>query len=411
MLGREELRETVLSYEELIRKENPIEREILPELEKSLKFEEVSVIAGVRRSGKTFVLYSLAKKYGGVYINFEDERLINFDYSDFEKLLSIINEKKEKILYLDEVQNVKGWEKFASRINRRVKVFVSGSNSKLLCSEFSTALTGRTITYIIRPLAFREFLLFRKIKTSDRDELRSQLEKYIDLGGFPRVVLTNQKRLAAEYFNRILYRDIIPRFSIKKPDSLHKLAVFLISNVGSRFSYRKLKDYCGLDHESTVKGYIFYLTQAFLLDVVNKYSPSLRIQEANPKKVYAVDTAFSTILPSSTVDRTRLFENIIYNELKSYQRYNIFYEQKKREVDFLLADNMRPVAGINASYEINDKKTFARETEGLVSLKKGIKKFLITLYPPSFEIESGITYLSAIDFLLKKSLFNSQLSR
>ncbi len=406
MTSRERIKEIVEYYEEEIRRAEIKKRKIMQAIKKTLDMEEITAIAGVRRAGKTYLMYWIAKTYEGTYLNFEDERLSDFKVEDFEKLFSVVLEKKNKILLLDEVQNVKTWEKFAARIQKRMKIFVSGSNSSFLSSEFSSILTGRTITLNVSPLSFQEYLDFKNIKNRNKEMLRAETEKYINIGGFPRIVLTENKKLIHEYFNRIIYRDIIPRFSIKKPNAIYRLAVYLLSNLGKKFSYRKLKAVCELKHETTIKDYVSYLEKAFLINVVKKYDHSLKKQEIMPKKVYAVDTAFSDIGKTHKMDRTRFLENLIYNELKKRYPYaDISYEEKKKEVDFILAENFKPIAGINVAYEITDEKTFEREMAGLMELKKGIKKVLITLYTPKFEIPNGIKYLNAVDFLLGKNIY------
>jgi len=404
MTTRERIKEICEELSHDIENSDVKHRGVTDEIEKTMDMEEVTAAAGVRRAGKTYVMYELIKKHGGVYINFEDERLIDFSLSDFEKLYSIALEAKSEFLYLDEVQNIRGWEKFAARAQKKMKLFVSGSNSSFLGSEFSSVLTGRTMTFHVYPLSFKEFLDFRDSTAKTKDELRAEFERYLELGGFPRIVLSGQKSLALEYFNRIIYRDIIPRFRIKKPDSIHRLAVYLLSNVGMKFSYRKVKEYCNLKHESTVKLYTSYLEQAFLLNTLNKFDPSLKHQEASPKKVYAVDTAFSEVAGPFTADKTRLFENVVFGELRRRMPDNgIFYAEKKGEVDFLVSKSANPLTAINVSYAINDSKTFERELRGLAEMKSGIKKVLITLYPPAFDIPKGITYIDASDFFLGKS--------
>jgi predicted AAA+ superfamily ATPase len=357
----------------------------------------------VRRAGKTYILYELVKKHGGTYINFEDERLADFTVADLDKLYSIALEEKSEFLFLDEVQNIRGWERFASRVQKKIKLFVSGSNSGFLSSEFSSSLTGRTMTFRVYPLSFREFLSFTDSMAKTKDELRTELEHYLDLGGFPRIVATAEKRLAQEYFDRIIYRDVIPRFRIKKPEAIHRLALYLLSNVGMRFSYRRLKEYCGLKHESTVKEYVNYLKQAFLLDSMNKFDPSLKNQEASPKKAYAVDTVFPSVVSSVRPDKTRLFENVVFNELiRLEEGRTVYYADKKGEIDFLVCSGTKPAIGMNVAYEINNQKTLEREVQPLNSLRTGIRRILLTLYPPPTDVPKGVEYADATDFFMGK---------
>ncbi len=279
-------------------------RSITKKLDKSMQMKEITVLSGVRRSGKTYLMYHLARKFNGIYINFEDERLMRFDASDFDKLYNLVGNRP---LLLDEVQNVYGWEKFAHRIHNRTKVVVSGSNSKLLSSEFTTILTGRTITFDIYPLDYSEFLNFRELNPSIQT-----FEKYIDLGGFPRIVETGETNLIREYFNMIIYKDILPRFNIKYGEALKDLSIYLLSNIGKPFSYRSLTNIVGIKHEMTIKEYIKHLESTYLMYSIQKYHPSFKTREISPKKIYAVDPLFSRIGISDLSVRTRLLENIIY---------------------------------------------------------------------------------------------------
>ncbi len=367
-------------------------RQIFKEVEKAMELKEVTVLSGVRRAGKTYIMYHLARKFDGVYVNFEDERLMQFDLSDFDKLYNLSGRKP---LLLDEVHNVKGWEKFVRRVHNKTKVVVSGSNSQLLSSEYATVLTGRTITFDVFPLTYSEFLEFKEVSPSIHS-----FERYMDLGGFPRIVETERQEFIREYFNMIIYKDVLPRFSIKYGEFLKDLAVYLLSNIGKPFTYRSLTKVVGIKHEMTVKEYIKHLESSYLLYTIQKYHPSFRIREAAPKKVYAVDSAFAKIgIPDISL-RSRLLENIVYIHLmQQFGRENVFYSVKEHEVDFLITKNLKPKIAFNVSYSITDSKTLKREIKGLLELRKGIRRYLITLYPLDFDLPEEIEHIPAVDFL------------
>ena len=191
MTSKDTIVDVVEYWNEEIGRSDVIKRDLMDDLMRSSKMEEVTVLKGVRRSGKTFMLFGLMKKIGGTYINFEDERLMDFSVEDFEKLFDIAMKNNKKTLYLDEVQEVEGWEKFAHRVHRKLKIFVTGSNSKLLSSDFSRSLVGRTKSMISKPLNYNEFLRFRKLPNK-----RESFLEYKDIGGFPRIVLTADRALA-----------------------------------------------------------------------------------------------------------------------------------------------------------------------------------------------------------------------
>lgn len=346
-------------------------------IEKTLSYEEVTVIKGVRRSGKTFTLYELFQKHGGVYINFEDDRLYDFSIEDFEKVMDIIKENDHNILYLDEVQEVSGWEKYAHRIHRKIKILVTGSNSKLLSSEFSKSLVGRTKSYSIYPLSYQEFLRFKKMRRS-----RNSLSDYMKTGGFPRIVLTNDSSLASEYFERIIYRDILGREKLMYPEAMKTLALYLISNIGKEFSYRSLKNVCGIKHENTIKDYIGMLKDAYLIHVINRFHPSLKVQESYGKKTYAIDPSFAHLGKRGSPDIGRILENMVFLHFLR-KGYDIYFGKNKKEVDFIICKGLKPQKIMNVTYEAEKKGTKERELTSLSHFQKeiGVEAEMISMYP------------------------------
>jgi predicted AAA+ superfamily ATPase len=396
MTSKDIIEDVVEYWSEEIEHSNVIQRDLMGDLLRSSKMEEVTVLKGVRRSGKTFMLFGLMKKIGGTYINFEDERLTNFSVEDFEKLFDIAIKKDKKILYLDEVQEVKGWEKFAHRIHRKLKLFVTGSNSKLLSSDFSKSLVGRTKSMISKPLNYNEFLRFKKLPNK-----RESFLEYMDIGGFPRVVLTGDKDLAREYYDRIIYRDIIAKSNIRNPEALKNISNYLLSNIGKEFSYRSLKQISGLNHETTVREYVDLLQDGFLLKILKGYSPSLKKQEGYSKKIYSVDPAFIHLGKRPEKDSGRLFENIVYNNIQN--RADIYFWKNTYEVDFILCSGLKPNSAINTTYEATEESTLSREIEGLkkISKKLEIPSFLVSVYPIKGLTES-VEHRIAHRFLIEK---------
>jgi hypothetical protein len=374
MIAKEVLEDIVESWRDDIMKEKVIQRDAMPRIEASLGNEEVSVIKGVRRAGKTFILYHLMQKHGGTYLNFEDERLHGFDMADFDKILDMVD---EPILYLDELQHVHGWEKFAHRVHRKVKLFVTGSNSKLLSSDYATSLVGRTKGFDIYPLSFGEYLRF----TGKRKDRRSFLS-YMETGGFPRVVITGDVSLASEYLDRIIYRDIIGKENIKSPEALRALARYILSNVGKEFSYRTLKSVSGLGHENTVRDYLGLLREAYLIDMINRYDPSLKVQESYGKKAYAMDPAFISLGKRMGTDIGRVLENTVFLHLKR-NGHDIYYGKNGKEADFIICDGLKPVKILNVCFEAREEGTLHREIESLNYFREklNVQSELISVYP------------------------------
>jgi len=393
MVSKDVLLDIIEDWSEEISRENVIHRDLTNEIEKTLGYEEVTVIKGVRRAGKTFTLYELFQKHGGIYINFEDERLYDFTFEDFEKIMDLVNQKKANTLYLDEVQEVTGWEKFAHRSHRKIKIVVTGSNSRLLASEFSKSLVGRTKSYSIYPLSFSEFLRFKKLRRS-----RNSLSEYMKSGGFPRIVLTGDSTLAREYFDRIIYRDILGREKVMYPEAVKTLALYLLSNIGKEFSYRSLKTVSGLKHENTVKDYIGMLKEAFLVQVVNRYHSSLKVQESYGKKLYSIDPSFIHLGKRGSPDFGRILENIVFlNIMRKGQ--DIYFGKNRKEVDFIICSGLKPERIVNVTYEAETEDTKEREIASLMHFQKemGIKGEMVSMYP--FKVPRDIELHLAHRFL------------
>ncbi len=363
-----EIKEIIEEQNEEALKSKLVEREVEKDIGKWMKGEEVIVLTGVRRVGKTSIMFNLLKKYGGVYVNFEDERFFDFSLKDFEKLERITKGN----IYLDEIQNIKGWERFVRRIHKKRKVVVSGSNASLLESDFASSLTGRTITFRVYPLSYREFLNFKSLKVG-----RSSFIKYLELGGFPAVVLKEEKRLLKEYFSAILYRDIKGL-----NERIERLAFYFLSNVGKPFSYRSLRDFLGVKHEETVRRYVKTLEKAFLINVIHKYDLSLKKRESYEKKVYAVDHGLASLFPRIK-DIGRLLENSLLINLLAKGR-DVYFYKNKGEVDFLVCEGLRVKAALNICYEVNDSN-LNREIKPLKEWEKKVPSKLLYLYKETKE--------------------------
>ena len=396
MISLSVLEDIVEEYARLIKGETVIHRDLAHEVGKSLEYEEITVVKGVRRAGKTFLLYELFQKYGGLYINFEDERLYDFAIEDFEKLHDLALRRDAEILFLDEVQEVQGWEKYAHRVHRRIKLVVTGSNSSLLGSDYSSALVGRTKSYSVFPLSYNEFLRFRNLENE-----RNSLLEYMGTGGFPRIVLTGDKELAREYLDSIIYKDLVGRHNIRNPQALRNLIIYLLSNIGKEFSYRSLKTVSGLKHDQTVKEYIGLLEDVFLLDTIMRYSPSLKKQATYGKKVYAVDPAFIHVGKREDADHGRILENVIFLHLKRVE-YDLYYGMNGKEVDFVIAKGLKPLKITNVTYMAENERTREREVSSLKYFMDtmNVPAEMVSLYP--FEVPENITYHLAHRYLTSK---------
>lgn len=397
---------------------NPIAREAIFEefFGKISHIGEAVVITGARRSGKSFLLKLIWQKIredqniaenNFFCFNFEDERLLKFRAGDFDLLMESFEQvipvdKRQKIyLFFDEIQAVKGWEKFINRILRqeRFKIFITGSNATLLSKEIDSALTGRTYPINLFPLSFREVAAYksgRLPKGADlyRAETQSELKKiffeYMENGGFPEVVLQNFRPVLQEYLKSIIYRDVVLRYRIKQEANLREIVAFAISNIGSVFSLERIARMAKMKNLTTVKNYLSYLENSFLFYRAAKYSHSLKTQIYNPDKFYAVDVGFyNEVAFSGTANRGRILENLVFMELK--RKYgDVYYFQGKRECDFLVKSKNRLILAAQATIFL-DESNREREVGGLLEAmdEYGIKNGLILVENGRETIKEG----------------------
>ena len=364
-----------------------VEREILNQLKKTIIAPQVTVITGLRRVGKSTLLAQIAKKYlkeGYFYVNFEDERLLNFQVQDFdslhETLISLFGEKK--IFLFDEIQNVPEWERFVRRLHDQgYKFIVTGSNASLLSQELGTRLTGRSIRIDLFPFSFSEFLSFKKQKIPTFDILTTKqrggflhlTNQYIASGGIPDALKYQELKIHQTLYNDVLYRDIATRYKLENVKSLKELAFYLVSNTSTLVSFNKLKELLKLGSVNTVKSYIDYLENSWLFFVVNKFAYSVKEQQIAAKKIYCIDTGLvSSVGFSFSENKGKLMENIVYLQLKrKYQDIYYFKTAEDYEVDFFVPkENIL----IQVSQNFDSPETQRREIRALVATKKELNK-------------------------------------
>lgn len=343
-----------------------------------LQTRQVVVITGVRRCGKSSLLYLLKQQLklqdeACCYFNFDDERIMHeTTLPEQIYLLHLELYQTEPIFFFDEVQNIPGWERFVNRMyEKRCKLFVTGSNAKLLSSEVASSLTGRNKTLSLFPFSFGEFLSFKGqsyapgSRTSEEISLlQSDVEQYMQLGGFPTVIQENDLTWINQYFQDILYRDIVARYRITQVAELRQMALFLASNVGKLFSYSTLQRLSGLKSTQSVKSYVDYLEQSYLFVYLRKFDYSVKKQIMSSRKVYAIDPAFCNHLGFRfSENQGRVLENIVYLQLLRHGK-QVYYYQGKRECDFVIQQGLKVVKAIQVVYALTESN-FRREIEGL----------------------------------------------
>ena len=385
-----------------------IHRDIPLEQNASLTPPKIIVITGFRRVGKTYLLFSLVEKLAArlnreevVYFNFEDERITPQTEFLSSLLPTLQQEATNEItfLFLDEIQNIPLWDKWVRRIydTTKIRLFITGSNSKLSSRELPTALRGRALEIRVYPLSFTEFLRFKKITINHKALLHSPseqamaikaLREYLMYGGLPEVVLAPEEKkreIIQSYYQTVVQRDIIERYSVKNEEGLRALLRLLLN--ATIYTTSKLHNTLkstGLGiGKATLQNYITYLETAYFLYSVPYFSYSVKDQLQYPRKIYVVDNAFLTALSTQfSKNHGRLYENLVFAELvRRHGKENIFYwkDYSGREVDFLIKQNEKVSALINVCYDLNDMETKEREIAGLQKAmeKFGIKQGLI----------------------------------
>ena len=366
-----------------------------------LKSNFIEVITGVRRSGKSTIFDILIEDFIQklkiqpkeiLTINFDNPNFIPF-YQNVQKLdevidtAEILTQSKIKYLFLDEIQNIELWEKWVkAKYDQKIfkKIFITGSNSKLLESQYISRLSGRYFSHFNQPFSFQEFLKFHGQdyykKYADNFLIKNKLialfSKYLKQGGFPEAVICNDQDILKTYYQTILLKDVIDNNKIRNSFNLKQIAYFLITNATCFFSYNNIAKNLKI-HENTVKEYIEYLKQSYLFDELKKYDFSLKKQNANKRKIYCADNGLiNQIGFNFSKNNGRYLENLVFTELKRKKKER-FYHSNKYECDFVIKEGLKIKEAIQVCYELNSKNQ-NRELNGLreamtaYKLKKGI---------------------------------------
>ena len=373
------------------------------------KSKEAIAIKGIRRCGKSTLLKleiqnlldSGVLKNQILFVNFEEPKFMNFlelDLLDkiYETYLFYLkpNENKKIFLFLDEIQNIVGFEKWVNKMkqNKNIEIFITGSSSKLLSNEFSTTLSGRFLQIEVFPLSFVEFLSFKKIESSNevdiirnKIKIKREFDNYIKEGGFPKLTELKTQELKKEeiynYFLTIILKDISQRYNLSNFYDLKNLAMYFFSNNSKMYSVNNLKN-LKMGSYDTIKKYIEYFKEVYLFFTINKFDYSLKKQMLSEKKIYTIDTGFVNYLSFKfSEDFGRQLENIVFLHYKRKSIYDIFYHKKKFECDFLLKEKDKIVKAVQVTKSLNYDNE-KREIMGLVEAVKeyNLKEGLILTY-------------------------------
>lgn len=354
------------------------------------KTGSIVVITGIRRCGKSTLLRQISEQYEDfLYINFDDDRLMDFAVTDFPALMLVFEKTSPgvKTIFIDEIQNVSGWERFIRRIHDEgYKVFLTGSNANLLSQELGTRLTGRYTAITLYPFSFQEVLQFRAISTSritakSRAAILAEFDRYLAGGGFPEYLTSGDPEYLKRIYDDILYRDIVSRFGIREVKGFRQLAHYLVTNTANPATYNALKNTLGFKSVVSVRDYIGFLEQAYLIIELYRYDPSVKKQYVSDKKLYSIDTGLrNAVAFRFSDDKGRLLENLILIELLRRSK-SVFFFKNPKECDFITEERGKITGAIQVCYDLT-RENRDRELDGLLGAMKvhGLKEGLILTY-------------------------------
>jgi predicted AAA+ superfamily ATPase len=326
----------------------------------SLRKEFITIITGIRRSGKSTLMHQLIHQLDSdfAYFHFEDPRIFGFTVDDFTKLEEVLGEKS--YYFFDEIQNVPQWELFIRKLHDQGKtICITGSNASLLSKELGTRLTGRNITKELFPFDYVEYCRFNSWENNTES-----VTKFMNDGGIPLFIKTGETSYLHQLLRDILYRDIIARHGIRNGKVVEEITLYLISNIAKPYSLNGLKKIFELGSANSVSDYVSWLEDSYLFFTLPRFSWSLKSVAVNPKKIYSIDTGFARANSASfSSDAGRLFENMIYLSLR--QKFNnLYYFREKGECDFVIKEKNTVTRVVQACYELN-ADNLKRELNGL----------------------------------------------
>lgn len=386
--------------------------------EKWLATRQVVVISGVRRCGKSYLLRQIRERCDeqDYCFRFDDDRLVNFRIEDFDLLDACLAEVygQQHTYFFDEIQNIEGWELYVRRLyNEGAKVFITGSNARMLSREMGTHLAGIHLTVELYPFSFAEYLGLKGIEVAATDfyttagtaKLSRELKTYMSRGGFPAYITGEPDEYVSSLYQSIIYRDVLQRNNIANGHEVLELMHFIASNSAKRHSYASLAKVIGVKHSDTIKSYLRYIEETYLVAQLLKYSPSVKTQEASIKKIYVIDNAIINIVGfNPTGNIGPLLENVVYTELRR-RRKEVFYHGGTRECDFIVRTGTTITQCIQVTVTLENVQTRKREVEGLMEAARTYgttDNVIITLEQESFvSDDENMRVIPAWKFLLE----------
>lgn len=381
----------------------------------------VKILTGVRRCGKSTILKMIIKELKKRDI--PEERILNyrFDSMEYEDMTAkeMFTEIKGKLssdgktyIFLDEVQEIKHWEKTVNSLasDYNVDIYVTGSNSRMMSSEIATYLTGRYIAFRIYTLSFSEYIDFKN-EFSTVTDTKSELAEYIRLGGFPATHLKEYTEdevytIVRDIYNSTIFSDIVKRNQIRKVDQLERIVRFAFDNVGKTFSAKSISDYLKSEHRTidneTVYSYLEKLESAYILHRCSRYDIQGKELLKTQEKFYLADTALRySVLGYKSTSVAAMLENVVYLEL-CRRGYSVNVGKTVNgEIDFV-AEKQGDKIYVQVTKEIKTEETEKREYDRLLEIRDNYPKYLLTTDNFAGGNYEGIKTMHIADFLLSK---------
>ncbi len=379
---------------------------------------QIITITGPRRAGKSYLMRQMARRLSDkgvkreniLFVNFEDPRFGSLDTKVLAQVYDVykgfISPTDTPYIFLDEIQEVSGWEKWVRTMHelRKAKIIVSGSNAHLLSRELGTLLTGRHLDLTVFPLSFAEYLTFNQIEVKNTfgivgqtAEIDGLLHKYIEAGSFPEVALSVKKtEVLLNYFDDLLTKDLLKRFRVRKTPAMKALIKYYLSNAANLVTFTSAGKFLQVN-PNTIERFSGYFEDVYLIFSLKRFSYKVKEQEKSPRKIYAVDTGLCNSVGFRFSENIgRLAENIVFLALKRKQildpQVELFYwkDAQHREVDFVIKQGLGIASLIQVCWNMRDEKTKNRELRSLQKAMKELKVDKATIITEDAEGEEKL---------------------
>lgn len=374
----------------------------------------IKIITGIRRGGKSVIMEQIAdeisqKSDNIIYLNFEDKK-VSSNIRTADMLIKYVDENRKKgkcYLFFDEIQELEDWQEACKTLRLYDNsIFITGSNSRLLSGEFTKELSGRFVSFRVRPFVYKEILeyasqLGKEVSVSD----------YLVWGGFPKRFEFDSQKAQERYLNdldeTIVINDLIKRYKIKKVSLFKSFVNFILRSNSRIVSANSIHTYIKQEHENcsvnTIMKYIGYLQEAYIIESVKQYSTKTKKELKYYSKIYNADVALNSIRSmNNRYDLTHNLENIVYNEL-IYMGYEIYvYNNKGKEIDFLATKDGKQYF-VQVAYSVAEDKAYTREFDAFKDIDNLSQKIIITNDDIDYST-STVRHIKLKDFLVMTSL-------